>query len=76
MILAIDVGNTQTVIGLYKDEELLIDWRISTVREQTADEYGMLLINLFKSNDFKLKEGIKIWSQEVLLYSFTFGETV
>ncbi len=55
MILAIDVGNTNTVLGLY-DEELLIDWRISTDRVKTPDEYGILLSNLFRGNGYKENE--------------------
>lgn len=38
MLLAIDVGNTQTLAGVYHGEELLHEWRISTEREATADE--------------------------------------
>ena len=39
MLIAIDVGNTQTVMGLFEDEKLVDSWRLSTVRERTADEY-------------------------------------
>ncbi|WP_018249536.1 type III pantothenate kinase [Orenia marismortui] len=56
MILAIDVGNTNTVLGLYEQDELLIDWRVSTDRGKTIDEYGILFRNLFESNSFKLEE--------------------
>ncbi len=38
MLLVIDVGNTQTVAGVYHGDELLHDWRISTERDATADE--------------------------------------
>jgi type III pantothenate kinase len=49
LLLTLDVGNTNTVFGLYRlnSEELLADWRISTRRDQTADEYGVLFLNLF-----------------------------
>ncbi|OCL28567.1 pantothenate kinase [Orenia metallireducens] len=60
MILAIDVGNTNIVLGLYQNDELLIDWRISTDKGKTVDEYGILLINLFESNGFKLEDIKKI----------------
>jgi len=51
MILVIDVGNTHTVIGVYKEEKLLGHWRISTDLNKTEDEYGMLLKSLlFNSN--------------------------
>jgi type III pantothenate kinase len=49
MLLTLDVGNTNTVLGLYKpdSEDLVTHWRISTLRNQTADEYGVLFLNLF-----------------------------
>lgn len=43
MLLAIDVGNTQTVIGLFAEAELLDHWRIVTVAERTSDELALLL---------------------------------
>lgn len=48
MLLAIDVGNTNTVIGIYKREHLLAHWRISTERTRTTDEYGILLEQLIR----------------------------
>ncbi|PRX31685.1 type III pantothenate kinase [Orenia metallireducens] len=66
MILAIDVGNTNIVLGLYQDDELLIDWRISTDRSKTVDEYGILLINLFESNGFKLEDVDKMMISSVV----------
>jgi type III pantothenate kinase len=49
MLLTLDVGNTNTVLGLYRltSDELITHWRISTLRSQTADEYGVLFLNLF-----------------------------
>lgn len=47
MILVIDVGNTNIVLGVYRDKELLVQWRVSTDRQKTVDEYGMLLHSLF-----------------------------
>ncbi len=47
MLLVIDVGNTNTVLGVY-DREVLVDhWRIVTEREKTADEWGILFRDLF-----------------------------
>jgi len=46
-ILVIDVGNTNTVLGLYQGDSLRALWRLATNREQTADEYGILIHNLF-----------------------------
>lgn len=48
MLLAIDVGNTSTVIGVFKDKELVANWRISTQKQSTADEYAIIFMNLFK----------------------------
>ncbi len=46
-ILVIDVGNTNTVLGLYQGAALRALWRLATSRERTADEYGILINNLF-----------------------------
>lgn len=43
MLLALDVGNTQSVFGLFQGETLLADWRLATRAEATADELGTLL---------------------------------
>jgi len=51
MILIMDIGNTNTVLGLYQGDELKTHWRISTDRNKTPDEYGMLFKNLFESAD-------------------------
>jgi len=51
MILTMDIGNTNTVLGLYEGDDLKTHWRISTDRNKTPDEYGMLFRNLFKSAD-------------------------
>lgn len=48
MLLVFDVGNTNIVLGVYEGEDLLYHWRISTDRQKTADEYGVLLKNLFE----------------------------
>lgn len=47
MLLTIDLGNTQTVVGLFDGETLAFHWRLSTVRDRTADEYRLLLHGLF-----------------------------
>jgi type III pantothenate kinase len=41
-LLVVDLGNTNIVIGVYRDEELMNSWRLATARERTADEYGIL----------------------------------
>ena len=47
MLLTIDVGNTNSVLGVFRGEELIANWRLTTAREQTIDEYGVLTRNLF-----------------------------
>jgi len=49
MLLVIDVGNTNTVIGLFDGDTLVRDWRIRTAFDSTVDEYGMLMLNLYKT---------------------------
>jgi type III pantothenate kinase len=52
MLLALDVGNTNTVLGLYRLDgekpELAAHWRVTTHRTQTVDEYGVFFVNLFE----------------------------
>lgn len=47
MILVLDVGNTNIVLGVYRDKELIADWRLSTDFKRTADEYGIQVTQLF-----------------------------
>ena len=56
MLLVLDVGNTNIVAGVYKGEELLVHWRISTDRQKTADEYGMSLYNLFAYSKMAMED--------------------
>jgi type III pantothenate kinase len=46
-LLAIDVGNTNTVLGVYRERELLAHWRLQTDASRTADEYAVLVHGLF-----------------------------
>jgi type III pantothenate kinase len=46
MLLAVDVGNTQTHLGMFRDEELVEHWRFATVRDATADELATVLVGL------------------------------
>jgi type III pantothenate kinase len=59
MLLAVDVGNTQTVFGLYEGDELGERWRIATEAERTGDELGALLADFF---DVTSLEGIVLSS--------------
>ncbi len=54
MLLALDVGNTNITIGIFEGRKLTARWRLRTVHEQTADEWGILLRNLFAINALDL----------------------
>jgi type III pantothenate kinase len=70
MLLVLDVGNTNTVLGVYSAEEprsggasggkptseLVAHWRVATIRTQTVDEYGVLFRNLFAMANIKVSE--------------------
>ncbi len=56
MLLVIDVGNTNTVLGLFDEDRLLHDWRIRTEIDHTVDEYGVLIYNLYQSSRMKANE--------------------
>ena len=47
MLLTIDVGNSNTVLGVFRDAELIANWRLTTAHSQTVDEYGVLTRGLF-----------------------------
>lgn len=56
MILVMDIGNTNIVLGLYEGKELLHHWRLSTNRSATVDEYGMIIDNLFRHVHVSVEE--------------------
>jgi type III pantothenate kinase len=64
MLLALDVGNTNVTIGAFEGARLTGHWRLRTIREQTADEWGILLRNLFtlSSLDLGAVDGVVISS--------------
>lgn len=47
MLLAVDVGNTNTVLGAFDGQQLVMDWRIGTDHSRTSDEFGIITENLF-----------------------------
>ena len=49
LLLAFDVGNTNTVIGLFDGKHLTRHWRLTTAAERTSDEYGILMWSLFQA---------------------------
>jgi type III pantothenate kinase len=64
MLLAADVGNTQTALGMYSDAELTDHWRLATEHSTTADELGVLLAGLL---DFDAVDGICLASTVPIL---------
>jgi len=53
VLLAIDVGNTHTVIGVYAGDRLIRHWRVLSDPGRTADEYGVLLWNLYRASELR-----------------------
>jgi type III pantothenate kinase len=64
LLLTVDAGNTNTVLGLHDGATLKALWRLTTRREQTADEYGILVRNLFNASSVEPRsiEGVAIAS--------------
>ena len=58
MILLVDVGNTNIVLGVQKDDSYIASWRISTDAKKTSDEYAIQVMQLFEQNDLDPK-GVK-----------------
>ncbi len=56
MLLAIDVGNTQTVIGLYSGAELVDHWRIATNAERTSDEHALVISEFLALDGFAFED--------------------
>lgn len=53
MILTFDIGNTETVLGIFDGEELVAHWRLSTHPERTVDEYGLLLRSILRETGMR-----------------------
>jgi type III pantothenate kinase len=49
MLLTLEVGNTNTKVGVYEGSRLVVSWRLTTRREQTADEYGLFIETLLRT---------------------------
>jgi len=56
MLLVIDIGNSNTVLGIYDGTTLRNDWRIGTDKDRTVDEYAMLINNLFQLSELKFSD--------------------
>src|SRR5436853_4332479 len=58
MLLTIDAGNTQTVVGLFRDSELVDHWRIATVAERTSDELALMMQQFLGFHGFAFDEHV------------------
>jgi len=56
MILTVDIGNSDVVLGIFKDSEILQSWRLHTDIHQSVDEYEMLVRGMLFACDFSLEE--------------------
>lgn len=56
MLLAFDVGNTNIALGVYDGRSLIQSWRMETDKNKTADEYGMIINQLFQYEGLSLKD--------------------
>lgn len=56
MLLAFDVGNTNIVLGVFKDGKMITNWRLETDNNKSADEYGMIIGALFRYEGLDMKE--------------------
>jgi type III pantothenate kinase len=56
MLLTVDAGNTNTVLGVFRGEKLAANWRLTTARDQTIDEYGILTRDLFTLAELEPRE--------------------
>ena len=54
MVITIDVGNTNITVGVFRGDEVMASFRITTKMPRTSDEYGMLLSNLLEQNKIRL----------------------
>ena len=76
MILAIDVGNTNITLGVFRDSELLASFRLMTGIARTSDEYGLLLCDLIEHRGMKVSDIDAVIVSSVvptIMYSFNSG---
>lgn len=56
MLLVIDVGNTNIVLGVYDGKKLINDWRVATNKDKTSDEYGLVIEQIFNYHGLKTSD--------------------
>jgi type III pantothenate kinase len=73
MLLVVDVGNTNIVLGLFNNDEPVNFWRLSTDKDKTSDEYSILIQQLFQYNNLNIKDVKDVIISTVvpnIMYSF------
>lgn len=73
MVLVVDIGNTNIVIGVYDDDNLIGSWRMVTNSKKTSDEYGIFILSLLNYNDINSKSINSVIVSSVVpdvMYSF------
>ena len=71
MLLVIDVGNTNLVLGVYKGDKLIKCWRMATGNKRTADEVGIFIHSLFDATDVNardIKRYYFLWCQILCIH--------
>jgi type III pantothenate kinase len=58
LLLVVDIGNTNIVIGLYGEQGLIHAWRLSSRRDVTADEFGVFLSGLLQDRASRVRDGV------------------
>ncbi len=56
MLLTIDVGNTHVMLGIFKQDKIIVYWRLATRKDSTEDELGMIVKSLFLNSYLELKD--------------------
>lgn len=56
MLMTIDVGNTNITVGVFRDDEVIATFRMTTKMPRTSDEYGILLTSMLEQNEIKCDE--------------------
>lgn len=74
MLLVIDIGNTNITIGIYKDDQLVGSYRLTTWFKRTSDEYGFMILNFLMSSNVKTSDIQNVIISSVvpkIMHSFT-----
>lgn len=74
MVLVVDVGNTNITLGVFREDELVVTFRMTTKLPQTSDEYGIFICNVLREKEIKRDEIEDVIISSVvpnIMYSFT-----